>query len=72
MTKIYDLGKEYKRSKEIGTSKTNYILDLKSKEAQNPDANIPFISLKNVLLRPNVDIGDPYDNVSQANDAEVS
>ncbi len=56
MMKIYELGMEFKRS-ELNQLKTNYLLDLNSKEAENPDAKIPFISLKNIFLRPNIDEG---------------
>lgn len=67
MLKIYDLGLKYKKE-ELDHLKDNYILDLKSKEAENPDAKIPFISLKNIFLRPNIDEGDPYDDVTQEGD----
>ena len=67
MNKIYELGMDFKNS-EMQKMKTNFMLDLKSKEAQNPDAKMPFISLKNIFLRPNIDEGDPYDDVTQEND----
>lgn len=56
MAKIFELGMEFKNS-ELIHLKDNYLLDLKSKEAENPDAKIPFISLKNIFLRPNIDEG---------------
>lgn len=67
MAKIYELGTDFKRA-ELNQLKNQYLLDLKSKEAENPDAKIPFISLKNIFLRPNIDEGDPYDDVTQEND----
>ena len=59
MSKIYELGMQYKRD-ELVHLKENYLLDLKSKEAENPDAKIPFISLKNIFLRPNIDEGTNF------------
>ena len=67
MGKIYELGLDFKRT-ELASLKDDFLLDLKSKEAENPDARIPFISLKNIFLRPNIDEGDPYDDVTQDND----
>ena len=64
MLKIYDSGLKFKRE-ESANLKENYLLDLKSKEATNPDAKIPFVALKNIFLRPNIDEGDPYDDVTQ-------
>ena len=56
MLKIYDSGLKYKKE-ESSNLKDNYLLDLKSKEATNPDAKIPFVALKNIFLRPNIDEG---------------
>ena len=56
MLKIYDSGLKYKKE-ESSSLKENYLLDLKSKEATNPDAKIPFVALKNIFLRPNIDEG---------------
>lgn len=67
MGKIYELGLSFKRA-ELASLKDDYQLDLKSKDADNPDARIPFISLKNIFLRPNIDEGDPYDDVTQDNE----
>lgn len=64
MLKIYEAGIKYKKE-ELNHLKDFYLLDLKSKEALNPDAKIPFIALKNIFLRPNIDEGDPYDDVTQ-------
>ena len=64
MVKIYELGLKFKKD-EAQNLKDNYWLDLKSKEAANPDAKIPFVALKNIFLRPNIDEGDPYDDVTQ-------
>ena len=64
MVKIYELGIKFKKD-EAQNLKDNYLLDLKSKEAANPDAKIPFVALKNIFLRPNIDEGDPYDDVTQ-------
>ena len=62
MSKIYELGQQYKRD-ELVHLKENYLLDLKSKEAENPDAKIPFISLKNIFLRPNIDEGINFSQI---------
>jgi hypothetical protein len=67
MMKIYEAGLKYKKE-ELAHLKDHFLLDLKSKEALNPDAKIPFIALKNIFLRPNIDEGDPYDDVTQEND----
>jgi len=64
MSKIYDAGLKY-RKEEATNLRESCLLDLKSKEASNPDAKIPFIALKNIFLRPNIDEGDPYDDVTQ-------
>lgn len=64
MIKVYDAGIKYKKE-ETAQLKENFFLDLKSKEALNPDAKIPFVALKNIFLRPNIDEGDPYDDFTQ-------
>jgi hypothetical protein len=64
MVKIFDAGIKFK-AEEASKLTDNFLLDLKSKEAVNPDAKIPFIGLKNIFLRPNIDEGDPYDDVTQ-------
>ena len=56
MLRIYEMGFKYRRD-EAQSLKDNYLLDLKSKEANNPDAKIPFIALKSIFLRPNIDEG---------------
>ena len=62
MLKIYDSGLKFKKE-ESANLKENYLLDLKSKEATNPDAKIPFVALKNIFLRPNIDEGK-FDSLS--------
>jgi hypothetical protein len=69
MVKIYDAGLKFRRE-EAAHLRDNYLLDLKSKDALNPDARIPFIALKNLFLRPNIDEGDPYDDVTQDADLD--
>lgn len=64
MMKVYEAGQKYKRE-ETSILRDSYLLDLKSKEAANPDAKIPFVALKNIFLRPNIDEGDPYDDFTQ-------
>lgn len=64
MIKVYDAGIKYKKE-ETAQLRENFFLDLKSKEALNPDAKIPFVALKNIFLRPNIDEGDPYDDFTQ-------
>ncbi|RNA17724.1 hypothetical protein BpHYR1_042113 [Brachionus plicatilis] len=64
MIKVYDAGIKYKKE-ETAHLRENFFLDLKSKEALNPDAKIPFVALKNIFLRPNIDEGDPYDDFTQ-------
>lgn len=56
MLKIYEAGMKYKQEETI-LLRENYLLDLNSAEASNPDGKIPFISLKNMFLRPNIDEG---------------
>lgn len=56
MVKIYDAGVKFKKD-EASALKEHFLLDLKSKEAANPDAKIPFVALKNIFLRPNIDEG---------------
>ena len=56
MLKIYDAGLKFKKD-ELAALRENYLLDLKSKEATNPDAKIPFVGLKHIFLRPNIDEG---------------
>jgi hypothetical protein len=69
MLKIYDEGKQY-RNAQLTLSGQQAILNLNSKEASNPDAKIPFINLRNVFLRPNIDEGDPYDDVNHDQENE--
>ena len=69
MLKIYDAGFKFK-AEEAAQLREHFLLDLKSKEAINPDARIPFIGLKNIFLRPNIDEGDPYDDVTQDGKAD--
>lgn len=64
MVKVYEAGVKYKKEEYVQL-KDNFLLDLKSKEALNPDAKIPFVALKNIFLRPNIDEGDPYDDFTQ-------
>jgi hypothetical protein len=66
MLKIYDSGLKYKKE-ESSNLKDNYLLDLKSKEATNPDAKIPFVALKNIFLRPNIDEGIFKENLKVKN-----
>lgn len=56
MLRIYEMGFKYRRD-EAQNLRDNYLLDMKSKEATNPDAKIPFIALKSIFLRPNIDEG---------------
>jgi hypothetical protein len=56
MIRIFESGVKYKRDEAL-KMREKYLLDLKSPEALNPDAKIPFISLKNLFLRPNIDSG---------------
>jgi hypothetical protein len=69
MIKIYDAGYKFKKE-ETNKLSENFLLDLKSKDAINPDARIPFVGLKNIFLRPNIDEGDPYDDVTQEGKVE--
>lgn len=64
MIKVHEAGLKFKRD-EHAQLRENFVLDLKSKEAANPDAKIPFVALKNIFLRPNIDEGDPYDDYTQ-------
>lgn len=57
MLKIFEAGIKYKAEETI-LLRDNYLLDLNSQEATNPDGKIPFISLKNMFLRPNIDEGN--------------
>ncbi len=56
MLKVYEAGKRYKQEESI-TITENYLLNLNTNEAQNPDAKIPFVNLKCLFLRPNIDEG---------------
>lgn len=69
MLKIYDAGRKYKLE-EASILSDNYLLNLNSAESMNPDAKIPFINLRKLFLRPNIDEGDPYDDVNHETDEE--
>ncbi len=56
MAEIYEAGKKYK-NEEKQNLQVNYLLNLNTNESINPDAKIPFLNLKNVFLRPNIDEG---------------
>jgi hypothetical protein len=56
MSKIYDDGLKYK-NEETKALQVNYLLDLNTNDSINPDAKIPFLNLRNVFLRPNIDEG---------------
>jgi hypothetical protein len=70
MARIYDAGFKYKKD-ELQQLKESIFLDLSSKDAMNPDAKIPFIGLKNIFLRPNIDEGDPYDDLTQESEGKI-
>ena len=56
LLKIYEEGKTYKMNQALSLSQ-NILLNVTSSEGKNPDMKIPFINLKNVFLRPNIDEG---------------
>ena len=56
MAKIYQDGLKYKHE-ETKSLQVNYLLNLNTNDSVNPDAKIPFLNLRNVFLRPNIDEG---------------
>lgn len=66
LMKIFEDGKNFKSNQAYSLSQ-NVLINTRSDESKNPDIKIPFLNLKNVFLRPNVDEGDPYDeNVQES------
>ncbi len=59
MMKIFEAGHKYKNDETL-ILQQNYLLNLSSNESVNPDAKIPFLNLRNVFLRPNIDEGKIY------------
>ena len=55
MAKIFEEGLKYK-NEETQNLQHNYLLNV-TNQIVNPDGKIPFLNLRNVFLRPNIDEG---------------
>ena len=62
MLRIYDAGFRFKKEESIQL-RDHFIIDINSKNAKNPDAQIPFIALKSIFLRPNIDEGSKQNHI---------